>query len=176
MSSLKTHTSHFHKMRSAHFSTGENCDMYDSLMILRQLVIQASKGGQMDMASQEFHLFPTKSGSGASVKAGSVCRFPQFSHDWWDQPPPAYVNALFFLKSHFPLFGHSFLLSPTSSRTLLLSVFYSGKANSSHQHPTVFAHHDLVLFSPFIPEHPAPSHCAPDYLDPLQSLRNVMAG
>ena len=165
MSSLKTHTSHFHKMRSAHFSTGENCDMYDSLMIPRQLVIQASKGGQMDMASQEFHLFPTKSGSGASVKAGSVCRFPQFSHDWWD-PPPAYVNALFFLKSHFPLFGHSFLLSPTSSRTLLLSVFYSGKANSSHQHPTVFAHHDLVLFSPFIPEHPAPSHCAPDYLDP----------
>ena len=71
--------------------------MYDSLMIPRQLVIQASKGGQMDMASQEFHLFPTKSGSGASVKARSVCRFPQFSHDWWD-PPPAYVNALFLIS------------------------------------------------------------------------------
>ena len=83
--------------------------MYDSLMIPRQLVIQASKGGQMDMASQEFHLFPTKSGSGASVKAGSVCRFPQFSHERWDQPP-AYVNALFFLTFSFPLFENSFLL------------------------------------------------------------------
>ena len=136
--------------------------MYDSLMIPRQLVIQASKVGQMDMASQEFHLFPTKSGSGASVKAGSVCRFPQFSHERWD-PPPAYVNALFFLTSPLPLLWDSFLLFEV---ILLFSVFYSGKANSSHQHPTVFAHHDLVLFSPFIPEHPAPSHCAPDYLDP----------
>ena len=27
---MKTHTSHFHKMRSAHFSTEENCDLYDS--------------------------------------------------------------------------------------------------------------------------------------------------
>ena len=87
--------------------------MYDSLMIPRQLVIQASKGGQMDMASQEFHLFPTKSGSGASVKAGSVCRFPQFSHERWD-PPPAYINALFFLTSPFPLLWDSFLLFEVS--------------------------------------------------------------